>query len=175
MAREIALIFILFISVFFDLKERRIPNWLTLWGAVIGLFINFLEGFAQFLQGLLGLTLGIGIMIVPFALGWIGAGDVKLFGTVGSLLGVQWIPRLLFYSGLTSGTLAVFAALIAGINLKGFVRLWRDMKLLIISRGQVLPEPVAERQKNSIPWAVAIAMGALIGLYLDPDGKWAGF
>jgi prepilin peptidase CpaA len=169
---------ILLLSVFFDIRERRIPNWLTASGVLVGLSLNLIEGFTAFLQGFLGLALGFGVLILPFALGWVGAGDVKLVGTVGALVGIQWMPRIFFYSGLMSGILALFAAAMRGIQLQGFVRLWMDIKLLVISFGRVLPEGISQRtgdKKKSIPWAVAIGLGVFVAFYLDSEGKWAGF
>ncbi len=71
LVREIVLVFVLFLSVIFDLRVRRIPNWLTVPGVVAGLLLNGLEGFAQFLHSFLGLMVGVGVLIVPFALGWL--------------------------------------------------------------------------------------------------------
>ncbi len=55
----------------------------------------------------LGIVVGIAVLILPFALGWIGAGDVKFFGVVGALLGVSWLPRVFFYSALVAGVIAI--------------------------------------------------------------------
>ncbi len=55
--------------------------------------------------------------------------------------------------------------------------MWMDLKLFVMSLGQVLPEAVSQRtsHKKSIPWAVAIGLGVVVAFYLDADGKWAGF
>src|SRR5436190_23423280 len=97
LAREIVLVFVLFLSVIFDLRVRKIPNWLTVPGVVAGLLLNCFEGLAQFLHGFSGLMGGVGVLIVPFALGWLGAGDVKWLGVGGAVLGVRWIRCVLFY------------------------------------------------------------------------------
>lgn len=165
------------LAIFFDLKERRIPNWLTAAAILLGLSINLFEGFAQFLYGFSGLAVGIAVLIIPFALGWLGAGDVKLVGSLGALLGIHWMPRILFYSGLMSGLLALISVACRGLQLRGFVRLWKDVKLMVMSFGRVLPEPVWQRagESKTIPWAVGIGLGVLVAFYLDRDGKWAGF
>jgi prepilin peptidase CpaA len=175
--KEIVLILVVFFSVMFDLWSRRIPNWLTVSGAAAGLFINCFGGFAQFLHGFFGLMLGVGILILPFALGWLGAGDVKLFGAVGAILGVQWLPRVFFYSGLAAGLLALFVTIARGLDLKGFRSLWNDLKLFVVSLGHVLPESISQRRDNrkSIPWAIPIGLGVIVAFYVDADGKWAGF
>ena len=77
------------LSVFFDLTVRKIPNWIIAFGLAGGLLLNAAQGFSQFSHSLLGFIVGIAVFIVPFALGWMGAGDVKYFGVVGALLGVD--------------------------------------------------------------------------------------
>jgi prepilin peptidase CpaA len=175
---DILLILAVSLSAFFDIKERRIPNWVSIPGIVMGLFLNSFLGVAQLLQSVTGLVVGIGVMIIPFALGWMGAGDVKLFGLVGAFLGVQWLPRVFFYSGLVSGVLALFSVLVRGFNLKLFPRMWLDFKVAVLSLGRVLPESLTQgtmHRKKSIPLGVAIGIGALVAFYFDPNGKWAGF
>src|SRR5215470_4328671 len=74
-----------------DVRERRIPNALSAPAIVLGIVINgLLFGSSGMIAGLAGFGLALAILIVPFALGGIGAGDVKMMGAVGALLG----PRL---------------------------------------------------------------------------------
>ena len=175
---DLVLVSSITLSIFFDIKERRIPNWITIPGILIGLVLNSLFGLAQLLQSFLGLAAGIGIMIVPFALGWLGAGDVKLFGLMGALLGVRWIPRVFFYTGVISGILALFTICARGLEQGMFRQMWLDLKIAIISQGRVMPKAVhqrAQEKKKSVPWGVAIGLGAVVAFYFDPDGRWAGF
>jgi len=175
---DLVLVSTITLSIFFDIKERKIPNWITIPGIVIGLLLNSFFGLAQLLQSVLGIAVGIGIMIVPFALGWLGAGDVKLFGLVGALLGVRWIPRVFFYTALISGILAMFSICVRGFDRGSFRQLWLDLKIAGLSLGRVMPKSIHERadnKKQSVPWGVAIGLGAIIAFYFDPAGRWAGF
>src|SRR4051812_25032563 len=97
---DLFLVFFLGLAAGFDLRERRIPNWLILGALTGGILLNCWRGTPQLLTSLEGLGLGIGIFLIPFALGWLGAGDVKLLGAVGAVLGSQWLPRVIFYSAL---------------------------------------------------------------------------
>ena len=145
-------------------------------GAFLGIVINGLAGGSQLFQSIAGFVVAIVVLLLPFALGWMGAGDVKLFGVIGALLGLRWLPRVFFYSALVAG-------LIAGGYLIGgrsgrvrFKQLWLDVKLTLLSMGQVIPEPVHERTHGgSVPWGVAFAVGTIIAYYFDRTGKWAGF
>jgi len=166
------------ISAVFDLITRRIPNWLVAIGAVSGLAINAFHGRDVFVQSLLGLVLGIGALFLPFAMGWIGAGDVKAFGVNGALLGVFLLPRVFFYSAVVAGLIAVTSLLLGKVRFFSFKKIWLDVKIAVLSGGNIVPEPVRNRvghRDESIPWGVAFAMGSLIAYYLDPEGHFAGF
>ena len=163
----------------FDISQRRIPNWLVLTGIVGGFTFNAFQESGWY-QSLLGLGLGIAILIVPFALGWLGAGDVKLLGAMGALLGIRLLPRVFFYTALCGLVLAILSLVLRrlGVNLNVFSNVWADLKLALASRGRILPPGVAQRVaagSHALPYGVAIALGALVAFYMDPKGKWAGF
>ncbi|MGH7771573.1 MAG: A24 family peptidase [Candidatus Binatia bacterium] len=163
-------------SVGFDIGSRRIPNWLILLGISWGILVNAWKG--DLFNSFLGLGLGIGILIIPFALGWLGAGDVKLLGAIGAILGVKWLPRVFFYSALVGGLLAIMSIFTKGMNPKAFKDALYDFKLMIMSRGAVLPDTVNERRMKgarTVPYGVAIGLGTLVAFYVDPRGEWAGF
>ena len=166
------------LSVFFDLTMRRIPNWIIAFGLLGGLLVHGTQGSEPFIYSLLGFIVGIAVFIVPFALGWMGAGDVKYFGVVGALLGVEWLPRVLFYSILAAGVFAVGYVAIGRFN-SGFAKeAWADCKLAILSLGRVLPDSIGKRTAkgaDSVPWGVAIGAGTLVAYYFDPTGRWTGF
>ena len=137
-----------------------------------------MQGASYVLQSMLGFFVGIAVLVLPFALGWIGAGDVKFFGVIGTILGVSWLPRVFFYSALVAGVIAI-GYLICGLasfyRVKAF---WLEIKTAILSLGSVLPDPVYVRSRlhgGSVPWGVAFAGGTIIAYYFDPDGRWAGF
>lgn len=74
-----------------DIRSRRIPNLLTGAGILAGLTLNTLNsGGAGLIGSVTGLFLTVAVLFLPFALGGIGGGDVKMLGAVGTLLG----PRL---------------------------------------------------------------------------------
>jgi prepilin peptidase CpaA len=172
------LIFFSGLSIGFDVCQRRIPNWLVLAGATAGIAFGAFDGRSKLYESLLGLVFGIGILIIPFALGWLGAGDVKLLGAMGALLGVRMLPRVFFYTALCGMILALVSIALRGVNWGAFQTAWREFKLLILSRGGIMPATVSEKVaagNHALPYGVAIALGALVAFYIDPKGKWAGF
>ena len=139
--------------------------------------LNALQGTNHLVQSITGLVVGIAVLILPFALGWMGAGDVKYFGVVGALLGASWLPRVFFYSALVAGLIAISYLGLGLVRLSRFKQSWLDVKVAILSMGQVLPEPVQRtcEHGDSVPWGVAFAVGTIIAYYVDPNGQWAGF
>jgi prepilin peptidase CpaA len=166
------------LSAFFDLKIRRIPNWLIGLGLICGVVLNAFQGSHYLIQSLLGFVVGVAALLLPFALGWIGAGDVKYFGVVGALLGVSWLPRVFFYSAVIAGLIALGYVAMGLASISRFKNFWLDIKAVVLSMGNILPDPVGVKASvpgNSVPWGVAFAAGTFIAYYLDPSGRWAGF
>jgi prepilin peptidase CpaA len=91
---------VLVIASFSDLCFSRIPNWLTFSGAGIALSMHAsMAGVQGLIFSLAGLGAGLGLFLILYLSGGIGAGDVKLMGTVGAMVGP--------YGALVSGLLAV--------------------------------------------------------------------
>ena len=147
-------------------------------GLTCGVVLNAFQGSHYLVQSLLGFVVGVAALILPFALGWIGAGDVKYFGVVGALLGVSWLPRVFFYSAVIAGLIALGYVAIGLVSFSRFKNFWLDIKAVVLSMGNILPDPVGVKAGipgNAVPWGVAFAAGTFIAYYLDPSGRWAGF
>jgi len=173
---DLVIALVIGLSVFFDLTARRIPNWLIAFGLVCGLSINAYRGFDPLLHSALGFFLGAGALFVPFAMGWMAAGDAKCFGVLGALFGVEWLPRIFFYSALSAGSIALFYTALGHFNLAAAKNTWVDAKLALFTMGRNLPEPIRlKKGHDSVPWGVAFAVGAVVAYYVDSNGRWAGF
>jgi len=67
-----------------DYAERRVPNWLNALLAAIGLAVQscafgwYVHGVGGVGWGLLGLAVGFGVLVIPWLMHGMGAGDVKL-------------------------------------------------------------------------------------------------
>lgn len=91
-----------------DWRSRRIPNWLTVSGLLLGFAANSLaRGWAGTKDSLLGAGLGL-LLLLPFVLvRSLGAGDWKLVGAVGAFLGPRHLLTVLFDTILVAGAMAV--------------------------------------------------------------------
>jgi prepilin peptidase CpaA len=91
-----------------DLRTRRIPNRTVMLFslAALGLAAHT-DGLAGLERASLGFAAGVALLLVPFALGFVGAGDAKFMGTVGAFLG----PEVTLYAFLAGTILGAPLAL----------------------------------------------------------------
>jgi prepilin peptidase CpaA len=175
---DLSIIVFTLLTGFFDFTVRKIPNWLILFGLTNAIAFNAIQGLPQLSESVLGFTIGIAVLFVPFALGWVGAGDVKCFGVAGAFLGLPWLPRIAFYTALAAGTVALGHVMLNGFRAYSFKAILTDFQLAITSFGHILPDPITtkiDKRSQGVPLGAAIGAGTIIAYYLDPRGRWAGF
>jgi len=91
---------VLVTAMYTDLRSSRIPNWLTFSAMGFALLAHaWLGGLPGVLFSLGGLGTGLGLFVLIYMSGSIGAGDVKLMAAVGALIGP--------YGALLSALLAI--------------------------------------------------------------------
>jgi prepilin peptidase CpaA len=86
---EVVLLIVLLAAAVFDVRYRRIPNWLTVGGVVLDLAVNTAIGppLAGIVFSLVGLGVAFGIYVLLYALRAMGAGNLKLMAAFGALVG----------------------------------------------------------------------------------------
>jgi prepilin peptidase CpaA len=158
-------------ATYWDLRERRIPNAVTLPALVLALSLH---GATQAGQGLLLSMLGAvaaGALLIPgYLLRATGAGDVKLLMAVGAFL--SWPSALLagLLSLLVGGLLGVLTALFKGRLGVVFARTfglarWMAMR----ASGAPVAKPGTSGLK--VPFGVAIAVATV---WVAFGGPWGG-
>lgn len=147
---------------YYDIRYRRIPNMLILAALVAGLAINI--GFSG-TSGALSSVEGFGLAFVPMLLmhlfGAMGAGDVKLFGAIGAVLGVSMVPLAFVVVVMFGAALAVYSMIRSGTvfsTLHGVLRIFVGML-----PGWEMPRfAMPPDRRHTIPYGVAIMLGSLI-------------
>lgn len=159
---EILLFGLLALAVIYDQRERRIPNILILVGLVLGLSWNIYGlGVPGLLFSLQGLAAGIALLFIPFALGGMGAGDVKLLGMVGAFKGAVFAFHTFIAMALWGGLVAVILLIRSRQLGKALRRLWMGI-LFHFCKVQKLSESIATGNSGiCFPYALAIALGAV--------------
>ncbi|MFC1661544.1 prepilin peptidase [Gemmatimonadota bacterium] len=152
---------ILLAAVVLDLRERRIPNKITLPGLLVGLALGVgLEGGIP-LSAMAGAGVALFLSFPFVALGGLGAGDSKLLTAVGAFVGPGALLPVAFYGAVAGAGLAVLASLRRGSFL-GLVLSSGGLLVYLVTFGRrghrlSLDTPGAQ----SVPYAVAIALGAV--------------
>ena len=145
-------------SAVVDLRTRRIPNWLTLglagWGVALAAFQ--LSGLTV-MSALVGFGLGLLLMLPGHVVGATGAGDVKLFAAIGTLLGPSGIAVAFFYTTIIGGVLA----LIVAINRRRLRDTVERTAALVSTGGANVAEIESAAADNRFAYAPAIALGTL--------------
>lgn len=95
-----------------DVRTRRIPNWLTFGLLLTGLARSFgPAASATPGQAFAGFALGFAITFLPFALGALGGGDVKLIAACGAWMGPNMTIELLVIVSIAAAAAAVVQAI----------------------------------------------------------------
>ncbi|MGH9843381.1 MAG: A24 family peptidase [Blastocatellia bacterium] len=160
----------------FDLRERRIPNFLVFPAVVAGVILNTyrlrLGGLGL---ALLGLAVGFALLILPYAVGGMKAGDVKFLSAIGSFVGAADVVRVLLAALLCY---PAFAAVVVIRERKMRVTWLRFRRVLFNFLGFFLPGMKLYAMKlegqddpgissAATPFGVSIAAGTLIAIYTD--------
>lgn len=88
MLEKLCLLTIVFCAVVSDLRTRRIPNSLCLYGICWGIFSAVLgTGTVSLIQSAAGILLPLVSLFVLYALRILGAGDIKLLSVIGAFTG----------------------------------------------------------------------------------------
>ena len=98
-----------------DYRERRVPNWLNAVIGVAGLAAQaWYVGWSGVGQGVLGALVGFAVLIIPWLMHGMGAGDVKLMMAIGAWLG-PWLTLVAFCAGgLVGGVIAMVMIIASG-------------------------------------------------------------
>jgi prepilin peptidase CpaA len=134
---------VVLIALITDLRERRIPNLLTFGGAIVGLIVHtFDSGWDGLTAGLIGWVVGIALLIIPFLMGGMGAGDVKLMGAIGALMGAPFVFFTMLWTGVAGGIISIIYLL--------YHRTWFSLSFRKITASS-----------QSIPYGIAIFIGVV--------------
>lgn len=164
MTIKIVLITILLISIYTDIKDRKILNSVTIPSIIFAVFYFLItQGVDGFFFSGKGFLVGLGLLIIPFMLGGMGAGDVKLLAAIGALMGTSFV----FYSFIYTALIGGLIALVLLIKQKGFVNLIKAFYYSIILFRSNLGSMLLGKDKQSsisFPYGVAIVLGTLCSL-----------
>ena len=156
---------VLFIAAVMDIRVHKIPNWLTLPTILIALAGHTWSGGWQgFLFSIQGMALGLAILIVPYLIGGMGAGDAKLLGAVGGILGPGGVFTAFLFTAVVGGIYALALLTVRGYFTQALRQAANISKTFVLTGTLVLP-PVPTRMKNlELYYGFAIALGTFLSV-----------
>ena len=148
--------------IYYDVRYRRIPNSFVLATLIAGLTLNLvMDGVSGGLSSLGGCLFAFILMFMLHVFGAMGAGDVKLFAAIGSVIGAQLVLPTFVVVVITGGLLALFNILRTGIFRTTMIRVLQIFVGLL--PGWQMPKfSVPADRRLTVPYGVAITIGAII-------------
>jgi len=165
------LVVILIASAIVDLRSRRIPNALTYPTAVFALLFHYLLfGTNGLIFSTLGLLTGTCLLILPYLMGGMGAGDAKLMGAVGAIVGAKGAFLSFLLTAIIGGLYTILTILIQRNHFKGFLFAQLMRVKLFMMTGIIDPadgQTSCKRPKLCYGPSIALGSIAYIALYLS--------
>ena len=168
-AVDFLLLGILIICCYTDLKERKVFNIIVFPAALVALLLHLLlEGGAGVLFWGKGTLAGLALLLIPFMMGGIGAGDVKLLGVVGSFKGAAFVLQAFLCAAILGGIFSFFFLLKKKRLKKTLANLGLALKVFLISCFRVFNLAKLEQEDIvAIPYGLAIGLGTIVCLVGD--------
>ncbi len=156
---------ILIVAAVIDGRQLKVPNWITFPMILSGwLASGIIYGWAGVGASLWGTAIGLGLLLPAYAIGGMGAGDVKLLAGVGAWVGASQTFWAFIVSAIIGALIAVIMVVVS--------RKWRHHQkqffsianeILIIRSPSKLSEIAAKRKPSMmlLPYGIPIAIGTI--------------
>ena len=164
------LIIVVLTAAGLDLRERRVPNWLTILALAAGIGINVGYGHTAGLwMSLKGVGLALLIYLPLYLLRGVGGGDLKLMAGIGAIVGpANWF-KLWLITAILGGVAALGLVIVKRRLRATLANVGAILKSLARGRAPHLEHPnldVASESNLRLPHGAVIAVATLIYLLL---------
>jgi prepilin peptidase CpaA len=151
--------------IYMDTRYRRIPNSIVIIALVGGIAVNTAFGGPKgLLLSLGGFVLAFALMLLFHLLGAMGAGDVKLFGAIGAVVGLSHVLPTLMVVAITGGALALFKMIHTRTTRTTLLNVGQFFLGSVAGYGAPRFAASAADRGRTIPYGVAICVGSLISV-----------
>jgi prepilin peptidase CpaA len=168
---NIFLLSMISVAAIFDIRTHRIPNLLTFPAIFLAMCYYTVEhGWAGFLFSAGGLGIGIALLLLPYLMGGMGAGDAKLMGAIGACLGAERTLVAFLFIASIGCVYALGVIILQRHRFKGyFKQLWLTAQAFMLTRKYV-PVESATQAYPKVYYGIAIAVGAIIFAIMEING-----
>jgi len=159
-----------------DFRERRVPNWLNAALALSGLAAQTAYfGWSGLVASTEGLAIGLIVLIVPWAMHGMGAGDVKLMAAIGAWFGPALCLAAFVAGALVGGVIAIIMITLQRKWL--FARANMGVITAKLSRwdtafGEFGSARSFGATSSLLPYGIPLTIGSWIVLTLNLWGAW---
>ena len=156
------------VAVIWDVATRRIPNALTFGAAFAALVVHAcLGGWSGAGMAAAGWAAGVALFFPVFALGGMGAGDVKLLGAIGAWLGPVAAVWVGLYSGIAGGVMGLVVAGFSGYLGQAFTNVFSLLMHWRIVGFKPAPELTLSTHRGPrLAYAVPLLAGLMVTIWL---------
>lgn len=162
----IFLAILLCLAFYTDIKRTKIPNLITVSGAIGGLGYHLIfNGTGGVLFSFLGMIVGFGLFFLLYLFGAIGAGDVKLFGAIGALTGIEFVLYSSMYSIFYAGLIGILLVLIRKEFVRRIVHLLKHLFYLLLLKDIKSISRFKKTESFRFPFMYAVLPGVITTYY----------
>jgi prepilin peptidase CpaA len=168
----IVLSILLIISAIIDLRTQKIPNLIVYPSMVVALAYNTItNGFGGLLFSGGGILIGTLLLIVPYLMGGMGAGDAKLMGAIGGFLGAKGVLFAFFFTAFVGGIYAVILVFVNREAFSGFFKKQLNALINFILLRKYMPDNIkSTKNRPKLCYGLPIALGTGILIFLETIG-----
>jgi prepilin peptidase CpaA len=162
---EIVAVAVVIVACIWDVATSRIPNVLTFTAVGLALAFHAVAG-AGAPYAARGLLAGLVVFFPMFALGAMGAGDVKLMAALGAWIGWKAVLFVALYGSLAGGAIAI----LIGMRRRYLRKALSNLRLLAtywwVEGVKPFPALTLEaKDSQRLPYALAIAAGLAVTVW----------
>lgn len=165
MLLDVVLVLVLIICFITDFMKQKIYNVVIFPSLFVAIVLNTVfYGFEGIKMSLLGLLTGFIILLIPYFLGGMGAGDVKLLAFIGAVKGSLFVLNTAVYMAAIGGIIALIIIMFRKQTISFFKSLFTWLFYFFSGVKYKLEFPTSSSKKQ-YPYGTAIVLGALICLF----------
>jgi prepilin peptidase CpaA len=163
---------ILTVAAIIDLRSQKIPNLLTFPAAGSALtYHSIVNGFNGLVFSAGGLAVGVGLLFIPYLLGGMGAGDAKLMGVVGGVVGAKAVLIVFLFTAVIGGIYALALILVYRQHFKGIFKEQFNTWLAFVLMRKYVAGPIeVSENKPRLYYSLAITFGTSLYIILEFSG-----
>ena len=158
--------FTLIVAAVIDGYKLKVPNWLTFPMIASGWVVSTMSfGWEGLGWSLAGTAVGLALLLPAYAVGGMGAGDVKLLAGVGAWVGGTTTMYAFCASAIIGGVIALLMVLYRGAWHKHYLQFWTIWTEMVTIRDPEQLSVIAAQRKGSmllLPYGIPIAYSGML-------------